>query len=251
MTSDEEVRFWDEAANTYDELARHGIRSDIEVTAWRNLFERYIRPTRRRILDVGTGTGAVAVMLAGLGHDVVGVDSSEEMLRRALSKASAAGLSIDFQADDITSLLTIPSGSFDIVISRHVLWTLTDPVPTVARWRDKVGEGGQVIAIDGCWSTSQWRTRTKAVLNPIFRRIGHLPREHGASYYDELEPTSLPLRRLSAYEPAMDVFNYAGLKSVEGEWLAEIDAAERQGMTLIERFLEHGRRYAIRGTRMA
>jgi SAM-dependent methyltransferase len=41
------------------------------------------RPVRRRVLDLGCGTGRDAGYLAGLGHDVVGLDASARMLDHA------------------------------------------------------------------------------------------------------------------------------------------------------------------------
>ena len=42
----------------------------------------------QRVLEVGIGTGAVAVAMADMGRDVVGIDISPEMLHRAHSRAS-------------------------------------------------------------------------------------------------------------------------------------------------------------------
>lgn len=45
--------------------------------------------TAHRVLDVGCGTGSLAVLLAGSGYTVVGVDPAEESLRIARSKDRA------------------------------------------------------------------------------------------------------------------------------------------------------------------
>lgn len=49
-----------------------------------------------RILDLGCGTGTVSVLLAERGHNVVGVDLSEEMLAVAQEKAARLNLSIQW-----------------------------------------------------------------------------------------------------------------------------------------------------------
>jgi SAM-dependent methyltransferase len=63
------------------------------------LIEQYLgevlarHPVRgRRVLDLACGTGTLALMLAGDGWEVVGVDQSEEMLSLARAKAANADL---------------------------------------------------------------------------------------------------------------------------------------------------------------
>ena len=45
----------------------------------------------RPVLDVGTGTGRAAILLAKAGGEVTGVDASEQMLAVARDRARAAG----------------------------------------------------------------------------------------------------------------------------------------------------------------
>lgn len=65
-----------------------------------------------RVLDAGCGTGRVAVRLAELGHDVVGVDVDERMLARA--RADAPGMS--WVLGDLAAL-DLPVEPFDLVVA--------------------------------------------------------------------------------------------------------------------------------------
>lgn len=67
-----------------------------------------------RVLDAGCGTGRVAVRLAELGYDVVGVDVDESML--AVARAEAPGL--DWRLGDLATLDLGPElhGAFDVVL---------------------------------------------------------------------------------------------------------------------------------------
>lgn len=57
---------------------------------------------RRRILDIGCGTGRHAIELARRGYQVTGFDLSEGQLRRARQKAADAGVTVEFQRRDAT-----------------------------------------------------------------------------------------------------------------------------------------------------
>jgi SAM-dependent methyltransferase len=58
----------------------------------------------RSVLDLATGTGRLALLMAGQGLDVCGVDASEAMLAVARARALTAGLHVDWRLADMRSL---------------------------------------------------------------------------------------------------------------------------------------------------
>jgi release factor glutamine methyltransferase len=70
-----------------------------------------------RVLDVGTGSGAIALALADEleGAAVLGVDASEEALSLARENASRTGLTIELRRHDLFEGL--PEGPWDLVVS--------------------------------------------------------------------------------------------------------------------------------------
>jgi SAM-dependent methyltransferase len=56
------------------------------------------------ILDIGCGTGRHALELAKRGYDIVGIDLSESLVRRAREKAAERGLRVDFRRHDAREL---------------------------------------------------------------------------------------------------------------------------------------------------
>jgi SAM-dependent methyltransferase len=87
----------------------------LEGETWRVLV-RLLGGGEGSLLDVGCGTGGYAPGFAGLGWDYTGVDSSEDMLRRAREKGVTA-----VQAD--AAVLPFDDASFDAAVS---IFTHTD-----------------------------------------------------------------------------------------------------------------------------
>ncbi|HEY2907682.1 MAG TPA: class I SAM-dependent methyltransferase [Vicinamibacterales bacterium] len=84
------------------------------------------------VLDVGTGTGRAALLLAAAGAKVTGVDASEEMLAIARQRAAQQGIELAFLAGDAHAL-DFGDRSFDTVVSLRVLMHTPD-------WRRFVAE---------------------------------------------------------------------------------------------------------------
>ncbi|MGD2132004.1 MAG: class I SAM-dependent methyltransferase [Maricaulaceae bacterium] len=78
-----------------------------------------------RIVDIGAGTGLLAVPLAEQVACVVAVDPSEEMLGVLRRKADASGATNIETMRGVAEALPVPASSFDIAITSHVLH-LTD-----------------------------------------------------------------------------------------------------------------------------
>ncbi len=80
-------------ASWYDQLM-----SDAPYDQWCALVERAVSSyqTGKRMLDLGCGTGELALRLAEKGFDVTGVDVSEQMLAIAQMKAQERGVDLSF-----------------------------------------------------------------------------------------------------------------------------------------------------------
>jgi len=70
----------------------------------------------QRVLDVGTGSGSVAVAAALAGAEVVGVDITDAWFDEAHGRANAVGVELDLGLGDAEAL-PVEDGSFDVVLS--------------------------------------------------------------------------------------------------------------------------------------
>src|SRR5207248_4702961 len=77
---------------TYDRYAR--LLSFGQDPRWRRFLVSRVPPNAERVLDVATGTAAVAIELArgAHGRTVVGIDQSPEMLAAGRARVERAGL---------------------------------------------------------------------------------------------------------------------------------------------------------------
>ena len=110
-----------QVAEAFDALRFGGPIGQHLLRQQERFLESVISPAvHRRVLDVGTGTGRIAIGLAKAGAVVVGVDASIEMLEVARARAANAGVHVPLMRGDAHAL-TFPDRSFDAVVSLRVL----------------------------------------------------------------------------------------------------------------------------------
>lgn len=127
-------------AATYDEPGNPLIA--IEEPVVRALLEQL---PRGRAVDVACGTGRVTSILATLGHDVIGVDSSDAMLNRARSKVLAPTAS--FVLGDLLAL-PLPPASVDLAVCCLALSHQPDIDVALAQLAQVVRPGGHIVTSD-------------------------------------------------------------------------------------------------------
>ena len=140
---------WDRRAAHFDEDFGHSIRTAAERAAWDRIFGLVLPATGvLDALDAGSGTGFLSLELAARGHRVTGVDFAPLMIARAMRKAAGRGLAVRFEQGDAEQLRFAPA-SFDLVISRHVLWTLPHPEAAIDEWIRVLRPGARLVVVDG------------------------------------------------------------------------------------------------------
>jgi len=174
MTSRDAVDLWDSEAPTFDDAADHGLRDPAVRQAWRSLLCGLLPHPPARVADLGCGTGTLALLLAEEGHRVDGVDFSPEMVSRAVAKTAAEPDVAILEGDAFAPPL--PPTTYDVVLTRHVLWALPDPVEALRRWVALLRPEGRLVLVEGSWTTGAGLRATEVA--DAAREVGREPTVH-------------------------------------------------------------------------
>jgi ubiquinone/menaquinone biosynthesis C-methylase UbiE len=223
---------WDRRAAHFDEDFGHSIRTPAERAAWDRIFGLVLlRRTGQEALDAGCGTGFLSFELAGRGHRVTGVDFAPSMIAEARRKATAQSQSVRFEEADAEQLPFAPA-SFDLVISRHVLWTLPHPEAAIDEWKRVLRPGGRLVVVDsqldgGSTPPAAQNART----SPEYAAIGD----------------RLPFLGGRPREQIEALLKVHGLVNVASDPLIDLVAAQEQRMTEEGHEVTRRNRYAVWG----
>ena len=139
--------YWTQRSHDFGTVRKNELENEMGQR-WLHEIERFLPEGRSlNILDVGTGTGFFAVLLAQQGHRVEGIDLTPAMLEEARTLAKQRNLDITFREMDAQNL-AYPDGTFDVVISRNLTWTLPDPERAYASWFRVLKPGGVLLNFD-------------------------------------------------------------------------------------------------------
>jgi len=172
-------RLFTPIAANYDRPAQ--LLGLLQYRRWHDfLLSRLDLPPRARVLDMATGTGALALRLARRdGLRVTGADITRPMLLQAATRANGRLDLVECTAE----ASPFADGAFDAVVFSYLLRYVADVPATLAGLARLVRPGGTMASLDfavprGGWYPL-WRLYTAvglplggALLSPAWRRVG-------------------------------------------------------------------------------
>ena len=163
---EENIHYWTNRASGYSVVNQEELAGD-QKSVWRGVICGKIaanhpgkQPEEIRILDVGTGPGFFAILLAERGYQVTAVDYTASMLEEARRNAGALASRICFRQMNAEEL-AFPAGAFDVLVTRNVTWNLHDPEKAYAQWMRVLKPGGVLLNFDANWYRYLWDERAQ------------------------------------------------------------------------------------------
>ncbi len=181
---------------TYDRYAR--LLSFGQDPRWRSFLVSRIPADATRVLDVASGTAAVAIELAqrAPSRAVIGVDQSSEMLAAGRARVLAAGLGerIDLREGRAESL-PFADAEFDALTFTYLLRYVDDPAATMRELARVVRPGGTLAMLEFGVPSGIWRPlwdlyvrvglpAAGAVVSPAWREVGSFLGPSIREFYD-------------------------------------------------------------------
>ncbi|MBP2030785.1 ubiquinone/menaquinone biosynthesis C-methylase UbiE [Methanohalophilus levihalophilus] len=239
---------WDISAVTYDDHHGHGIKSAVERDSWKQAFSKVLpREGILKVLDVGCGTGELSILFAEMGHEVTGIDLSQNMLSRAISKAESRGFDMRFETGDAENP-PFDDGSFDLVINRHLLWTLPHPQTALDNWKRVLNDGGRAVVIDGVWDDGSFDTKARHFVSNVCSLIADR-QNPWKEYYSDTLKSQLPNVGGTSLENARKYMHSAGLSDIGHLDLTHIREVQKKFMPFRRRICYNYNYYMIHGTK--
>lgn len=148
--------YWTNRARGYSEYNQQEM-ADARQTMWREKLLDLLgkqfperEPKEIKILDVGTGPGFFAILLAEAGYQVTAIDYTEEMLKEAQQNAGGLAECIVWKTGDAQAL-DVENNSFDAIVTRNVTWNLPRPDLAYKEWLRVLKPGGMLYNFDADW----------------------------------------------------------------------------------------------------
>lgn len=198
--------YWTGRAEGYSQVNRHELATGQDQVWFREIESHLPKGRNLKILDVGTGPGFFAILLAQKGYDVTAVDYTEAMLEQARKNAGVLSERIHFLRMDAQNL-DFPDGMFDVVISRNLTWNLERPKKAYSEWMRVLKEGGKLLNFDANWYHHLFDEEKRKAYEEDRKQVEILQMEdhYTCTDIDAMEEIARQIPMSRAMRPAWDI----------------------------------------------
>lgn len=145
--------YWEGEAQTYSEGIQEELQNDLRQI-WKKIIlgnaPAAVTNRKLKILDIGTGPGFFPIILGEEGHDVTGIDLTENMVECAARNAERENVTVNLMTMDCHDM-AFADESFDLILCRNLTWTLDHPEKAYQEWYRVLRPGGRMLIFDACW----------------------------------------------------------------------------------------------------
>lgn len=160
---------WTEDSADYNDITWKELENKKITAHWTKELQQLLGPQPLRILEVGCGPAFMSILATRLGHQVKAVDGSAGMVEKATENMRRQNLPVEICQEDAVTLPLEKAKSYDVILSRDVVWTLYDPEKAFRRWKEVLKPGGRIIYFDG-----DYRTMEPTLKNRIWVKFSDL-----------------------------------------------------------------------------
>ena len=141
------VKYWEKRSDSFLEQRRQELHSTMAERWIKEINAQLPEGKNLKILDVGCGAGFFTILLAKAGHQVTGIDLTPDMIKNARILAEEEGVNCEFTVMDAENP-EFPDGTFDVIISRNLTWTLPNVRHAYEEWLRVLKKGGVLLNFD-------------------------------------------------------------------------------------------------------
>ena len=250
---EENIHYWTHRAAGYSGVNQEELATG-QKQVWSRVLSRRIaarfperNPEGIRVLDVGTGPGFFAIILAGMGYDVTAVDYTASMLEEARRNAGSLADRINFRQMNAEELL-FADHSFDVLVTRNVTWNLHNPEKAYGHWTRVLAPGGLLLNFDANWYRYLWDEEAKRAHTQDRENlaVSDVRDENAGTNVDAMEAIARQTPLSMRARPAWDLKTLSGLgiqaSADEEIWRQVWTREERINNASTPMFLVEGRK---------
>ncbi|MCR5538343.1 MAG: class I SAM-dependent methyltransferase [Lachnospiraceae bacterium] len=149
--------YWTVRAATYSKEVNDGELHGVGYTPWYEAVQGRVAAhfggraaETIHVLDIATGPGFFAILMARAGHRVTAIDLTPSMLAEARRNAGDLAEVIDFREMNAEKL-TFADETFDVIVTRNLTWDLPHPEQAYREWHRVLKKGGLLLNFDANW----------------------------------------------------------------------------------------------------